>query len=213
MRQKPQRLGDGVYRCMAQARRLSRAFVAAGFVAAAVSSAAWLEGCTASAPARGSVPTAPSAAPAAATSTPAVSHDFTPLVLAPFGTAFKDVPVPLTEVLVFHQPDVRRTSEDADCFRPNVVVAFLGRAPTDHLLCFDNDRLRRVEASVVLPAAEAPALFAAACADWRRGNPPTALEADACEGRQGAIAFSARRTDGPDSAAATVSITLEAVSP
>jgi hypothetical protein len=193
---------------------LSPAFVAAGFVAAAVSSAAWLEGCTASAPARGSVPTAsPSAAPAAATPTPAVSYDFTPLVLAPFGTAFKDVPVSLTEVLVFHQPEVRRTSEDADCFRPNVVVSFLGRAPTDHLLCFDHDRLSRIEASVVLPAAEAPALFAAACADWQRGNPPSALEPDACEGRQGDIALSAHRTDGPDSAAATVSITLVAVSP
>jgi hypothetical protein len=190
---------------MAPARRLSHAFVASGFVAAAVSSAAWLEGCAASAPARGAAPAAASPA--------AVSHDFSALVLAPFGTAFKDVPVPLTEVLVFHQPDAGRTSEDADCFRPNVVVSFLGRAPTDHLLCFDRDRLKKIEASVALPAAEAPALFAAACADWRRGNPPTALEPDACEGRQGDIAFSARRTDGPDSAAATVSITLIAVSP
>jgi hypothetical protein len=192
---------------MAQARRLTHTLVAAGF-AAAVSSAAWLEGCASSAPARSSGPTAsPPAAPIA------VSPDFSPLVLAPFGTAFKDVPGPLTEVLVFHQPDARRTSEDADCFRPNVVVSFLGRAPTDHLLCFDHDRLNRIEASVALPAAEAPALFAAACADWRRGNPPTALEPDACEGRQGDIAVSARRTDGPDSAAATVSITLVAVSP
>jgi hypothetical protein len=199
---------------MAQARRLSHALVAAGFVAAAVSTAAWLEGCAASAPARGSASTASSsAASAAAASAPAVSHDFTPLVLAPFGTAFKDVPVPLTEVLVFHQPDARRTSEDADCFRPNVVVSFLGRAPTDHLLCFDRDRLKRIEASVALSAAEAPALFAAACADWRGGNPPTALEPDACEGRQGDIAYSARRSDAADSAAATVSITLEAVSP
>jgi hypothetical protein len=198
---------------MAQARGLSHALVAAGCVAAAVSSAAWLEGCAASAPARGSAPTSPSAAPAVAASAPVVSHDFTALVLAPFGTAFQDVPVPLTEVLVFHQPDARRTSEDADCFRPNVVVSFLGRAPTDHVLCFDRDRLKKIEASVALPAAEAPALFAAACAEWRRGNPPTALEPDACDGRQGDIAFSARRTDGPDSAATTVSITLVAVSP
>jgi len=191
---------------MAAARRLRHALAAAGFVAVAVCSAAWLEGCAGSAPARG-----PAAAPPAVPA--AVSHDFSALVLAPFGTPFKDVPVSLTEVLVFHQPDARRTSEDADCFRPNVVVAFLGRTPTDHLLCFDHDRLGRIEAAVVLPAADAPALFAAACADWRRGNPPTALEPDACEGRQGDIAFSARRTDGPDSAAATVSITLTAVSP
>jgi hypothetical protein len=193
---------------VAAARRLSHALAVAGFVAMAVSSAVGLEGCAGSAPARGPAPRA--ALPAAP---PAVSHDFSPLVLAPFGTNFKDVPVPLTEVLVFHQPGVRRTGEDADCFRPNVVVSFLGRAPTDHLLCFDQDRLQRIEASVVLPAAEAPALFAAACDDWRRGNPPSALEPDACEGRQGDITFSARRADGPDSAAVTVSITLVAVSP
>jgi hypothetical protein len=193
---------------MAPARRLRHARIAAGFAAVAVSGAAWLEGCAGSAAARGAAPTA--ALPAAPA---AVSHDVSPLVPAPFGTAFKDVPVALTEVLVFHQPDARRTSEDADCFRPNVVVAFLGRAPTEHLLCFDHDRLSRIEAAVVLPAAEAPALFAAACADWQRGNPPAALGPDACEGRQGDIALSARRADGPDSAAATVSITLVAVSP
>jgi hypothetical protein len=193
---------------------LSHALAALGFAAAAVSSAEWLAGCAASAPARGSAPTASlPAAPAAASPAAAVSHDFAPLVLAPFGTAFKDVPVSLTEILVFHQPDAERTSEDADCFRPNVVVAFLGRAPTDHLLCFDHDRLKRIEASIALPAAEAPALFAAACTDWRRDNPPTAPLPDACEGRQGDIAFSARRTDGPDSAAATVSITLVAAPP
>ena len=163
---------------MAQARRLSHARVAVGFVAAAVSGAAWLAGCAGSASCARRCARGGDFLPRTA----AVSDDFSPLVLAPFGTAFKDVPVPLTEVLVFHQPESRRTSEDADCFRPNVVVAFLGRAPADHLLCFDHDRLRRIEASVVLPAAEAPALFAAACADWRRGNPASAPEPDACVG-------------------------------
>jgi hypothetical protein len=194
---------------MAQARRLTHALLAWGFAAAAVSSGAWLEGCAASAPARGSAPGAspPAAAPAV------VSHDVSPLMPAPFGTAFKDVPVRLTEVLVFHQPDAPRTNEDVDCFRPNQVVSFLGRAPADHLLCFDHDRLKRVEASVVLPATEAPALFAAACADWRRGEPAAAPPSDVCEGRQGDIAFTARRTEGSDSATAIVSITLAAVSP
>lgn len=188
--------------------RQIRALVVAGLAVAAVASAAWLEGCAASSPARGSARTAPRAAQSVAP--PTVSHDFTALVPAPFGTAFKDVPGPLTEVLVFHQPDAQRSSEEADCFRPTVVVSFLGRAPTDHLLCFDHDRLKRIEASIALPAAEAPALFAAACADWQRGNAAGTLEPDACEGHQGDIAFSARRTDGPDSGAATVSITLAA---
>jgi hypothetical protein len=144
---------------------------------------------------------------------PLVSHDFSGLLLAPFGTPFKDVSVPLTEVLVFHQADGGQAREDGDCFRPNVVVSFLGRAPTDHLLCFDHDRLEKIEAAVAVPAAEAPALFAAACADWQRGAAATALEADACEGQRQDIAFSARRSEGPDPDAATVSITLVSVSP
>jgi hypothetical protein len=193
---------------MAQARRLSRALGAAGLAVATVSSAAWLEGCAASAPARGSAPS-PATAQAAP---PVVSPDFSGLVLAPFGTAFKDVSVPLTEVLVFHQADGGRGREDGDCFRPNVVVSFLGRAPTDHLLCFDQDRLQKIEAAVALPAAEAPGLFAAACADWQRGAVATAQGPDACEGRRPDIAFSARLTEGPDPDAATVSITLVAVS-
>lgn len=194
---------------MAQARRLSRALGAAGLAAATVSGAAWLSGCTA--PARGPATPAATAAPAAA---PLVSHDFSGLVLAPFGTPFKDVPVPLTEVLVFHQADGARVREDGDCFRPNVVVSFLGRAPTDHLLCFDHDRLEKIEAAVALPAAQAPALFAAACAEWQRGAAAgSAPGPDSCEGRQQDIAFSAHRTEGPDPEAATVSITLVSASP
>jgi hypothetical protein len=186
---------------MAQARRLSRALGAAGLTAASVWSAAWLGGCAASAP-RGSAPPPVAARPAP----PVVSHDFSGLVIAPFGTAFKDVSVPLTEVLVFHEADGGRG--DGDCFRPNVVVSFLGRAPTDHLLCFDQDRLRKIEAAVALPAAEAPALFAAACADWRVGAAATAQGPAACEGRRPDVAFSASLTEGPDPDAATVSITL-----
>ena len=191
---------------MAQARRLSRALGAAGLAAASVSSATWLSGCAASAPGRGSAPS-----PAVPAAPPVVSHDFSGLVLVPFGTAFKDVSVSLTEVLVFHQADGGQAREDGDCFRPNVVVSFLGRAPTDHLLCFDHDRLRKVEAAVALPAAEAPALFAAACAEWQRGA-ATEQGADACEGELQDIGFSAHRSEGPDPDAATLSITLVSAS-
>ena len=144
---------------------------------------------------------------------PVVSDDFSGLVLAPFGTAFKDISVPLTEVLVFHQADeagARATTETA--FGRTLWSRFSGRAPTDHLLCFDHDRLQKIEAAVAVPAAEAPALFAAACADWQRGAAAAAQGPEACEGRQQDIAFSARRTEGPDPDAATVSITLVAVS-
>lgn len=191
---------------MAQARRLSRAIRAAGLAAASVSSA-WLGGC-AEAPGRG---TEASGAASAVPAPSAVSHDFSELVVAPFGTAFKDISVPLTEVLVFHQADEASARGDGDCFRPNVAVSFLGRTTTDHLLCFNHDRLQKIEATVAMPAAEAPALFAAACADWQRGAAATVTEPDACEGRQHDIAFSARRTQGPDPDAATVSITLVSV--
>lgn len=189
---------------------MSRALAAAGIAAAALS-AAWLQGCAASAPASTPASAPPRAAPPSAP--PAVSHDFGGLLLVPFGTAFKDVPARLTEVLVFHPAGGAPASEDGDCFRPDVVASFLGRAPTDHLLCFDHDRLKRVEASVTVPTAEAPAMFAAACAGWQRGPGPSAPEPDVCEGRQGDVAFSARRSQEPDSAAATVTITLIAAAP
>jgi hypothetical protein len=190
---------------MAQARRLSRALGAAGLAAASVSSAAWLGGCAASAP---GLRAAPARAPSPPPAPPGASHDFSGLILAPFGTAFQDVSVRLTEVLVFHPADDAHVREDGDCFRPEVVVSFLGHAPTDHLLCFNHGRLQKIEAAVVVPAAEAPALFAAACADWQQGAAASAIEADACEGRQQDIAFSASRTQGSDLDEATVSITL-----
>ncbi|MGA2398425.1 MAG: hypothetical protein ABSG30_10250 [Steroidobacteraceae bacterium] len=188
---------------------MSRALRAAVLAAASVSSAVWLGGCAAAAPGHGAEPSRAASAPPAP---PVISHDFSGLVLAPFGTAFKDVSVPLTEVLVFHPADEARAREDGDCFRPNVAVSFLGRTPTDHLLCFNHDRLQKIEAAVAMPAAEAPALFAAACADWQQKAAPTGTEPDACEGREQDIAFSARRTQGPDPDAATVSITLAPVS-
>jgi hypothetical protein len=216
---------------LSRARGSRRRALGAGLaaVALAVASAAWLSGCAVSAPARRPPPSAATAAPAP----PLVSDDFSGLLLAPFGTPFKDVSVPLTEVLVFHQADGTRGHEDGDCFRPNVAVSFLGRAPTDHLLCFDHDRLEKIEAAVAVPAAEAPALFAAACADWRRGAATAGADAgaagtagaaanvaavasapgpDSCEGQQQDIAFSAHRTEGPEPDAATVSITLVSVS-
>jgi hypothetical protein len=212
---------------MAQARRLSHAFLAAGLLGAAVSSAG-LEGCAATRRTRGDLPAAPAVAPGsraaapvstgavsapAAASTATVSHDFNALVPAPFGTAFQDMPVALTEVLVFHPPGAERTGEDADCFRPDRAVSFLGRVPTEHLLCFDHDRLRRVQASVALPAADAATVFAAACADWRRGDAASTQGPDACAGHQADVAFSARREEGADPAAASVSITLEGAPP
>jgi hypothetical protein len=179
-------------------------FGLAALAAVAASGSACLGGCAASSGrAREAMPP-PAVPPAPA----AVSYDFAPLLPAPFGTSFKEVPVPLTEVLVFHEGTDSRANEDKDCFRPNGSVVFLGHPPTEYLICFDHDRLKRIEASVALPAAQAPAVFAAACAEWQGRAPAQAIESDACDGRRGDIDFSARRSSGPEPSVATVSITL-----
>lgn len=111
-------------------------------------------------------------APVAAAQPQAALYDWHTLIPVPFGTLLKDMPIALTEVLIFHDSaQSERGSEDGDCYTTEGLSqpAFLGREPDDHLLCFDHDRLTRIQISVSVPAADAPALFAAACAQWQRG--------------------------------------------
>jgi hypothetical protein len=173
----------------------------AAIVAAAVGLAD-LSGCASSG-------TSPVAAPAGAVA-PAV--DWHALMPAPFGTLLKDMPVGLTEVLQFDADAEGRRSEPSDCFTTtgSSLPTLVGRRVDDYLLCFEHDRLSRVEASVRLPAAGAEAVLAAACSASRGGR-----EAARCEGRDGATQFSAVLTPADAGAAtpeplATLSITLEA---
>jgi len=146
-------------------------------------------------------------ADAAAAATDA-SYDWHGLVLVPFGSLLKASPVPLHEVLQFHDETSRAEAADKDCFATaGAPPRFLGRQPAQYLLCFDHDRLNRIEAAVELPAAAAPRVFAAACALWLKTTPSAVGSGDACEGRDGRVAFSARLgllSDDP----ATVSMTL-----
>jgi len=153
------------------------------------------------------------------------SYDWHDLVIAPFGSVLKDVPIVLHEVLLFR--DESRGGavvDDAECYGADAPAPrFLGRAPDEYLLCFKQDRLSRIQASVHLTAAEASDVFAAACAAWLRhaasGNAapiagasapevpvlegpaaesPAASAASAdCEGRDGAIRFSGRLAEEP----------------
>jgi len=84
----------------------------------------------------------------------------------------------------------------------------MGRAPDQYLLCFDHDRFSQVDASVRLPAIEAPQVFARACALWLKSTASTMTSGTNCEGRDGGIAFGARLVRLPDDDAATVSMTL-----
>jgi hypothetical protein len=189
----------------------------------------------ASAPARAPAPP-PEARPLDA------SYDWHVLVVAPFGSVLKQVPLSLHEVLLFRdQARGGNSADDAECYASDAPAPrFVGRTPDEYLLCFKEDRLARIQASVRLTAAEAPDVLAAACTRWLKNAmqattgaaapgaaandgaaPETgAQSADACKGREGSVRFNAHL--GEEATAAetraatpptetTLSITLDGV--
>jgi hypothetical protein len=165
-------------------------------------------------------------APAAHESADA-SYDWRVLLIAPFGSVLKDIPAALHEVLLFRDEATggaaaNDAAADAECYAADAPAPrFVGRTPEEYLLCFRQDRLSRIQASVRLTAAEAPDVFGAACAAWLRNaaqtaEPPTAAaeSAGACAGRDGTIRFRGRlaeeaaRAQGPASES-VLSITLD----
>jgi hypothetical protein len=151
----------------------------------------WLGACA-------SHPQAPQAPVAAAPAPVEPSYDWHVLLVAPFGSLLKDIPLPKSEVLVFDSPaaDAPRECYGIDAAPPR----FLSQVPTELTLCFRHDRLARIEATVMLPAGEAPQILAAACALWQRNAaatvPQPALAPDApagaCRGRDGGVDFDGR---------------------
>jgi hypothetical protein len=182
--------------------------------------------------------------PAPAAQVPAdASDDWHGLLIAPFGSVLKDIPAALHEVLLFRDeaqhggaPADNASAADAECYATDAPAPrFVGRAPDEYLLCFRQDRLSRIQASVRLTAAEAPEVFAAACSDWLKHAAPknaapaaSGIEAPAvhvrsdaapigaaCEGRDGAIRFRGRLEEEPGPAEtphteAVLSIILDA---
>ncbi len=136
---------------------------------------------------------------------PDVSYDWHSLAIAPFGTLFKEMPVGLHEVLLFRDAGQGGDGrENGDCYAlDGTPPSFLGHPADEYLLCFDQDRLSRIEASVRLSPDDAGTAFAQACARWRANNPPpsapatpqalppVAAEPGGCEGRDGAVAYRA----------------------
>jgi hypothetical protein len=162
------------------------------------------------------------------------SYDWHGLLIAPFGSALKDVPAALHEVLLFHDAAHGATAdEDAECYAADTSAPrFVGHTPDEYLLCFKRDRLARVQASVRLAEAQASEVFATACAGWLKnaaapadkpdttpaGDPaPNSAASDttACEGRQADIRFSGRlQQPGPAEAPQdeiALTITLDSV--
>jgi hypothetical protein len=188
-------------RCTLRAarRRAYRIAVSAALLAA-------LAACRAPSP-RVAAP-APAPAPAPAAHAPAdASYDWHGLLIAPFGSVLKNIPVALHEVLLFRDEEHGSASAaDADtvgaeCYAADAPAPrFLGRTPDEHVLCFKQDRLFRIQASVRIAAAQAADVFAAACADWLKNAAPAttgvgasgAGAPSACEGRVGDIRFRGR---------------------
>ena len=144
------------------------------------------------------------------------SYDWHRLVLAPFGTVLHASGLALREVLVFHDQAPAAEAEaggegaqSGDCYTVDSPPQFAGRVPTTYLLCFEHDRLSRIEAAVRLDPREADAVFARACALWLRASVPAAGTADRCEGSEQGIAFRARLESGEPAALLSITLGLE----
>jgi hypothetical protein len=157
----------------------------------------------------------PASAPPVSGGVTDASYDWHGLVLAPFGTLLKDSPIALHEVLLFHDEAHRSGDADnKDCFAIDAAPPrFVGQQPDQYLLCFDHDRLSRIDASVRLPADEASQEFARACALWLKNTAPTAGSGNVCEGHDDGIAFSARLAPLPGEATVPLSMTLSNAAP
>ena len=138
------------------------------------------------------------------------SYDWHVLLVAPFGSVLKDVPLTMHEVLLFRDEAGRAAPDELECYavdgaRPR----FVARSPSEYLLCFKHDRLSRIEATVQLPAEEAVKIYADACGLWLKQ--PVGL-GEECAGTDGGITFAGHFANEPDESA-QVTIQLDAADP
>jgi hypothetical protein len=153
----------------------------------------------------------PAAPPAPAPVLLDPSYDWHVLLVAPFGSVLKDVPMTLHEVLLFRDEGERAAPVDElECYavdgtRPR----FVARSPSEYLLCFKHDRLSRIEATVRLPAEQAAQIFADACGLWMKRAQPTAEE---CAGSEGGTTFAGHFENETDESV-QLSVQLDAADP
>lgn len=156
----------------------------------------------------------PAVMPAPSGAVTDVWYDWHGLLIMPFGTLLKDSPVPLHEVLQFHDETLGPAdAESKDCYAVDGAAPRFVRQKTDQfLMCFDHDRLNRIEAGVPLDAADATEIFVHACASWLK-TPAVAPAGNVCEGRDGPVAFSARLVRIAGEVTARLSMTLTSAVP
>jgi hypothetical protein len=139
------------------------------------------------------------------------SYDWHVLLVAPFGSLLKDVPLTLHEVLLFRDEAQRAApADELECYAvdgnlPRIVA----RSPSEYLLCFKHDRLSRIEAAVRLPADDAARIFADACGLWMKKALVTTEE---CAGSEGGITFAGHFENEPDESA-QLTVQLDAADP
>jgi hypothetical protein len=138
------------------------------------------------------------------------SYDWHVLLVAPFGSVLKDVPLALHEVLLFRdEAHAASPGDDPECYAVNgAAPRFIARTPSEYLLCFKHGRLSRVEATVRVPENEADQIFAVACATWMKSA--QAPHTDSCEGSDGGVAFAAHIERAPDEEETQLTIQLDA---
>jgi hypothetical protein len=165
-----------------------------------------LPACTSSSPPRAA------AAPAAPPAPPAdPAYDWRGLLMAPFGTALKDMPVALHEVLLFRDEEhAADGAEEPDCHATNgPTPRFAGQTLDEYLLCFEHDRLHRVEATIRLAADQAAQVLSRACAQWLGNAAPAEAPDSGCSGVEGGVSFAARLGPESDESGTPLTITLE----
>jgi hypothetical protein len=137
------------------------------------------------------------------------SYDWHVLLVAPFGSVLKDIPLTLHEVLLFHEAKSASSGEEAECFAVDgEVPRFVDRSPDEYMLCFTHDRLSRIQVVVRLPEDQSAKIFADACGLWmKRANAPSS---NLCEGSEAAVAFSGRLEDDPEHADSLLTVELAA---
>ena len=152
-----------------------------------------LAACAASQP-KPVVPPEPAPAPLDA------SYDWHVLLVAPFGSVLRDVPLTLHEVLLFRdEAQHAAPADELECYAVDgTLPRIVARSPSEYLLCFKHDRLSRVEATVRLPADQAARIFADACGLWMKNAQSTAEQ---CTGSEGGITFAGHFENEPDESA------------
>jgi len=144
------------------------------------------------------------------------SYDWHVLLLAPFGSVLKDIPLTLHEVLLFRDEAANAApADDPECYAVDGMgPRFIARSPSEYLLCFKHDRLSRIEATVRLPENEAARIFADACSLWvktaQAPNAEASESAQACEGSDGSVVLVAHLESMPDEEEALLTVQLDA---